>query len=184
MIERLKRVSDADRHRAIADTERFLEVDLPAQAPPEFAPMTWDEVRRCAENGVTYGPHTVTHPILSQLDDASARQELEHSLARLREQTTAAVPIFCYPNGGAGDITPREPANLRLLGFESAVTSCVGYATATKWHSTPESPFLLPRFGYNGNPALFKQIVTGVLRARLAMRPHAGAEQPLSSARR
>lgn len=179
LSDRLKRVSDAERHRAIAETERFLDVQLPHRAPSNFAPMTWDDVRHWATRGVTFGPHTVTHPIMSQLDDASAREELAGSLARLREQTTGAVPIFCYPNGGVGDISSREPANLRLLGFDSALTSCVGYATASDWHSSPESPFLVPRFGYNGNPALFKQVVTGVLRARLAIRRGAANERPL-----
>jgi peptidoglycan/xylan/chitin deacetylase (PgdA/CDA1 family) len=184
LIERLKRVSDPERLRAITEIERLLGVELPAKPPAEFAPMTWEDVRRSASGGVSYGPHTITHPIMSQLDDASARQQLEGSLSRLREQTSAAVPIFCYPNGGAGDISPREPANLRLLGFESAVTSCVGYATAADWHSSSDSPFLLPRFGYNGNPALFKQIVTGVLRARLAIRRGAGTEKPLATSTR
>jgi peptidoglycan/xylan/chitin deacetylase (PgdA/CDA1 family) len=170
LAQRLKRVSDAERRRVIADVERFLEVELPDRAPVQFAPMTWDEVRHCARQGVTLGPHTVNHPIMSQLDDEAARWEIEASWLRLREQTAAAVPIFCYPNGGIGDVSRREPANLRALGFDGAVTATVGYATAQLWHAGDESPYLLPRFGYNGNPALFKQIVTGVLRARLAVR--------------
>lgn len=170
LTQHLKRVSDLERRRVIADVENLLNVQLPARSPPEFAPMTWEEIRGCARHGVTFGPHTITHPILSQLDDASAHREVEGSWLRLREQTNAAVPIFCYPNGGIEDISPRELANLRLLGFENAVTACAGYASASLWHSSPDSPFLVPRFGYNDNPVLFKQIVTGVLRARLAIR--------------
>jgi hypothetical protein len=170
LTQRLKRVSDVERHRVIADVEDLLDVEISAQPPAKFAPMTWGEIRRCARHGVTFGPHTITHPIMSQLDDASAHREVEGSWLRLREQTSAAVPIFCYPNGGVGDISSREPANLRLLGFEGAVTAAAGYASASLWHSSTDSPFLLPRFGYNGNAALFKQIITGVLRARLAIR--------------
>ena len=167
---RLKRVSDVERRRVIGEVEAVLETDMPASPPVEFAPMTWDEVRACARGAVSFGPHTVTHPILSQLDDTSARTEVEASWLRLRGQTPAAVPIFCYPNGGPGDISAREPANLRALGFDGAVTATVGYASATRWHASTDSPFLVPRFGYNGNTVLFKQIVTGVLRARLALR--------------
>jgi peptidoglycan/xylan/chitin deacetylase (PgdA/CDA1 family) len=170
LTEHLKRVSDPERRRVLGEVERLLGVDLPAHAPAEFAPMTWDEIRGFARQGVSFGPHTITHPIMSQLDDASARWEIEGSWLRLREQTPGAVPIFCYPNGGPRDISRREPANLRALGFETAVTATPGYATASLWHSSTESPFLLPRFGYNGNPAVFKQVVTGVLRARLALR--------------
>jgi len=117
---------------------------------------------------VTFGSHTVTHPIMSQLDDEAALWEIKGSWVRLREESSAAVPIFCYPNGRPRDISPREPANLRALGFDTAVSATPGYASPSLLASSTESPFLLPRFGYNGNAAVFKQIVTGVLRARLA----------------
>jgi peptidoglycan/xylan/chitin deacetylase (PgdA/CDA1 family) len=170
LTERLKRVSDVERRRVIAAVEDVLEVELSVHPPARFAPMTWDEITGCEQHGVTFGPHTITHPILTRLDDASARWEVEGSWLRMREQTRAAVPVFCYPNGGMTDFSQRELANLRLLGFDSAVTACGEYASVTRWHSSPDAPFLLPRFGYNGNPALFKQTVTGVLRARLAIR--------------
>jgi len=170
LTERLKRVTDVERKLVLADVERVLGVDLSPRPPAEYASMTWDEIRACAGRGVSFGAHTITHPIMSQLDDDSARRELEGSWLRLREQTSGAVPIFCYPNGSLRDISAREPANLRDLGFLTAVTATPGYVSASLWHSSADSPFLLPRFGYNGNPAVFKQVVTGVLRARLAMR--------------
>jgi len=169
LTERLKRVPDVERRRVIADMEASLDVGLSPHPPAKFAPMSWDEIRRCAVHGVTYGPHTISHPILSQSDDASAQREIEGSWVRLREQTTAAVPIFCYPNGGPGDFSQREPALVRRLGLDGAVTTINEYASAPLWHSSSDAPFLLPRFGYNGNPALFKQVITGVLRARLAI---------------
>ena len=169
LTETLKRVTDVERRRVLREVEQLLGIDLPARPPAEFAPMTWDEIRECARRGVAFGPHTMTHPIMSRLDDTAARREIEGSWSRLREQTSASVPIFCYPNGHSEDISSREPANLRALGFDSAVTAISGYASVSSWHASADSPFLLPRFGYNGNPALFKQIVTGVLRGRLAM---------------
>jgi peptidoglycan/xylan/chitin deacetylase (PgdA/CDA1 family) len=171
LTETLKRVSDEERRRVLAEVERMVGADVPPRAPAKFAPMTWDQIRECARQGVTYGSHTISHPIMSRLDDESARREIEGSWLRLQAETNgAAVPVFCYPNGGLGDISSRELANLRALGFDSAVTATSGYASVSRWHSSADSPFLLPRFGYNGNPAFFKQIVTGLLRARLAMR--------------
>ncbi len=169
LAEILKHVPDVERQRVLLEVEKLLEVELPPRAPAEFGPMTWDEIRACARRGVAFGSHTVTHPIMSQLDDASARREIEDSWLRLRTETNAAVPAFCYPNGRPGDISPRKPSILRALGFDIALTTTTGHASVSAWHSSPEAPFLVPRFGYNGNPALFKQVVTGVLRARLAM---------------
>ena len=169
LVSRLKRVSDAERRRVLADVEKTLEVELPERAPEPFAPMTWDQIRSCASHGVKFGPHTVNHPIMSQLDDDAARWEISSSWERLREQTSAAVPVFCYPNGGVGDISRRELVNLQTLGLEGAVTASPGYASVSRWHASAESPYLLPRFGYNGNASLFRQVVTGVLRVRMAI---------------
>jgi len=171
LTERLKRVPDVERRRVIAALELVLGVEVPPHPPAEFSAMSWDEVRGCARHGVTYGPHTMSHPILAQADDASAQREIEGSWVRLQEQTSAAVPIFCYPNGGPGDFSSRrEPALLRRLCFDGAVTAINEHASPSLWHSSSDAPFLLPRFGYNGNPALFKQVITGVVRARLALR--------------
>lgn len=169
LAEAVKRVPDAERQRILLEIEKMLEVELPARAPAEFGSMTWDEIRACARRGVSFGPHTVTHPIMSQLDDTSARREIEDSWLRLQTETTAAIPAFCYPNGAVADISAREPALLRALGFDTALTATSGHASVSAWHSSLDAPFLVPRFGYNGNPALFKQVVTGVLRARLAV---------------
>jgi len=175
LAEIAKRVPDVERRRVLLEVERLLEVELPERAPAEFGPMTWDQIRACEHQSVSFGSHTVTHPVMSQLDDASARREIEDSWLRLRTETSAAIPAFCYPNGGVADISAREPAILRTLGFDIAMTATTGHASVSAWHSSPDSPFLVPRFGYNGNPALFKQIVTGVLRARLAM--HLGTDR-------
>jgi len=169
LVNRLKRVPDAERRRVLANVEKTLEVELPERAPEQFAPMTWEQIRSCASQGVRFGPHTVNHPIMSQLDDAAAKWEIESSWQRLCEQTTAAVPVFCYPNGGVADISRREVVNLRTLGLESAVTASPGYASVSHWHASAESPYLLPRFGYNGNASMFRQVVTGVLRVRMAI---------------
>jgi len=169
LVNRLKDVPDAERRRVLVQVEKALEVELPERAPEQFAPMTWDQIRCCAGEGVTFGPHTVNHPIMSQLDDDAAKWEIESSWERLRAQTSSAVPFFCYPNGGLADISRRELVNLRALGLEGAVTASPGYASVSRWHASAESPYLLPRFGYNGNASVFRQVVTGVVRVRMAI---------------
>ena len=169
LVNRVRRVPDAERRRVLADVEKVLEVELPERATEQFAPMTWDQIRSCASLGVKFGPHTVNHPIMSQLDDDAAKWEIKSSWERLTEQTSAAVPVFCYPNGGIADISRREVVNLRTLGLESAVTAAPGYASVSHWHASADAPYLLPRFGYNGNASLFRQVVTGVIRVRMAI---------------
>jgi peptidoglycan/xylan/chitin deacetylase (PgdA/CDA1 family) len=62
--------------------------------------LSWEELRRLAKDGVTIGPHTQTHPILTRLSEDAARSEISGSLADLRRELGNVLPIFCYPDGG------------------------------------------------------------------------------------
>ena len=79
-------------------------------------------LRASERKGMQFGPHTVTHPILSRAPQANMREELATSWARLRTEAEGAVPIFCYPNGQPGDYGEREVRVLRELGLRAAVT--------------------------------------------------------------
>ena len=37
--------------------------------PDRSLPMTWDDARSLAKEGVRFGAHTRSHPILTRLDD-------------------------------------------------------------------------------------------------------------------
>ena len=99
VLSRLEWMDGLQREATIAWLARQLDVELPASPPPAVAPISWDEVRRTAKLGVTFGPHTVTHPILSLATDQACRWEIEESYRRVRQETDAWVPVFCYPNG-------------------------------------------------------------------------------------
>lgn len=138
-VEHLKRLSNAERLRAIADLPRTLGVTIPAGPPPEYGPLSWDEVRRLASAGVEFGPHTRTHPILSSLSPAELMDEIAGSKRRLEEVLDRPVPHFCYPNGRWEDIGDKALAAVRTAGFETAVTTVSGL------NRRPADPFLLRR---------------------------------------
>ena len=64
--------------------------------------MTWDEARAAERNGMSFGPHTVTHPVLSQTTDDCLVQELGGSWQRLKDELANPVPVFCFPARRAG----------------------------------------------------------------------------------
>src|SRR5205085_5517956 len=97
---------------------------LPASPPPKYSPMSWDDVRTLSAAGVSYGPHTVTHPILPMLGDEQAAFELEASWRRVKEGTPNAIPIFSYPNG---DYSSREQSILARMELAAAVSNRPGY---------------------------------------------------------
>ena len=103
--------------------------------------MTSDDVRALHDAGMTIGAHTVTHPILARLDDASARDEIRAGRDALQAITGAPVTLFAYPNGRPGtDYSPAHAAMVRDMGFAAALTTRRAFAHAGT------DPYELPRF--------------------------------------
>jgi peptidoglycan/xylan/chitin deacetylase (PgdA/CDA1 family) len=115
---------------------------------PEDLMLTPDMIRAMAAQRIEIGAHTVSHPILASLDDASARHEIEQCKRDLEAITGAPVRYFAYPNGKPGpDFDARHAAMARAAGYEAAFTTVVGAATSehdrfqlprsSPWDSTP-----------------------------------------------
>jgi peptidoglycan/xylan/chitin deacetylase (PgdA/CDA1 family) len=170
IIDALKLVPDVERRRVLDVIPRILDVELPATPPSRYESMTWDEIRSCGRGLTTFGAHTVSHPILARTEDTVARFEIEDSWRQLREQTDAAIGVFCYPNGGPGDVTAREATIVRSAGIDAAVTSSPGYASDAAWSATAQAPYFVPRFPYGGQLHELAQVVSGVERMKLAIR--------------
>jgi peptidoglycan/xylan/chitin deacetylase (PgdA/CDA1 family) len=145
---RCKEVPEVEKGAAILALANEAEVGLPDAAPAQYRPMSWDQLRQCETRGMTFGPHTVTHPVLSRTSDKQSSSELEESWSRLKEEAARPVPVFCYPNGQTVDFGTRETGTLRRLGFDGAVTGEEGYADVRVFGQSSESPFRTPRFSY------------------------------------
>ena len=121
------------------------ELDLPSGPPPDYLPMTWDQARIAERFGMRFGPATVSHPILSRVDDPDAAYEITHSWHRVQAELSNPTPVFCFPNGKLGDFGPREIDLCARAGLLAAVTAEPGYVQRTT-STVPERPFTLPRF--------------------------------------
>jgi peptidoglycan/xylan/chitin deacetylase (PgdA/CDA1 family) len=171
LVEQLKRVSEADRLAALAELARQAQVEIPTLPTPSYAPLRWDQVRRLEQRGVTFGPHSLTHPILSRTSAAQSEQEIRGSWDRLRSEISAAVPVFCYPNGGPHDYTIREMRLARSLGFTAALATHRDYARSTQLDAGDGlGRYALPRFPWPDDQAELMQIVSGVERAKSFLR--------------
>ena len=166
---RCKRVPNDEKLAAIERLAAAAEVELPAQAPERYAPMAWSEVRTWEERGFTFGPHTVTHPILSRTGDAQSREEICGSWDRLREEAGRPLPIFCYPNGQPEDLGDREIGSIRDIGLTGALTTTMGHASASAYRARPENPFLVRRFPYPNDYRVTALFASGAERLRQAL---------------
>lgn len=162
--ERCKDVPDAVKLAAVEALAEAAEVVLPAEPPAGYAPMTWDELRAAERGGMTFAPHTVTHPVLSRTTDEQSRRELSEGWSRLRQEAANPVPIFCYPNGRARDFGAREVQTLRELGMTGAVVGETGYAERLDANGAGPAgdPFRVKRFAYTADDREFRELVSGV----------------------
>lgn len=112
-----------------------------ATAPPERMMMDEDEIRRLHAAGMEIGGHTVSHPILSALDDAAAAREIVDNKTRLEQIIGEPIVTFAYPNGRPQrDYQTRHLSILRDCGYRYAVTTSPGTA------SRRSDPLQMPRF--------------------------------------
>ncbi|CAH0217571.1 Poly-beta-1,6-N-acetyl-D-glucosamine N-deacetylase [Massilia sp. Bi118] len=155
---------EARRHavRQLTQTAKYLPpegravlvAELERRAGGAAAPdvmLTSEMVRTMARSNIEIGAHTVSHPILTSLDDDSARREIVACKHELEAVTGAAVRLFAYPNGKEGrDFDQRHVAMAREAGYSAAFTTALGAA------SSGDDRFRLPRsLPWDSNPLLF-----------------------------
>ena len=83
-------------------------------------------VKRLADEGMTVGAHTVSHPALSQQAEALARSEVADSKRQLENCTGRAVWAMAYPFGNASSVGKREYGLVQDAGFECAFMNTPG----------------------------------------------------------
>ena len=124
IANRLTLVTNSERLRLVKLIPELLEVEIPATPPTEFEALKWDEVRQLAKDGVAFGAHTVTHPILSRINDSQQkREEIEGSKLRIQQELDQPVRHFCYPNGLNDDFDEETVAFVKQAGFKTATTT-------------------------------------------------------------
>jgi peptidoglycan/xylan/chitin deacetylase (PgdA/CDA1 family) len=165
MIASCKEVSDELRRSALAAFEESLAVQLPERPADGCAPMGWDDVRRLSGQGVEFGGHTVTHPILSQVDSRTLGTELSDSLQSVERATSRPTRVFAYPNGRAQDYDDATVAALKRLGVEAAVTTTAGFARRTH-AGEEEARYHLPRLSFPEQPERQLALVCGLEAAK------------------
>jgi peptidoglycan/xylan/chitin deacetylase (PgdA/CDA1 family) len=139
----IERLLAALKHLPLEERQRRVE-ELAAEASrslPSDLMMTAEQVRHLRASDMEIGAHTVTHPILTQLDSERADGEIRDSKRRLEAITGNPVTLFAYPNGKPGrDYRQEHVGMVKRLGFEAAVSTAWGVANAAS------DPFQLPRF--------------------------------------
>lgn len=122
LIAALKYLRPEERERTASRMADALGRELPSDLMLSPA-----QVKELVRRGIDVGAHTVSHPILTQVDEAAARREISASRAALEDLTGAPVRLFAYPNGYPGrDFGRLHVEMVREAGYAAAVTTAWG----------------------------------------------------------
>lgn len=61
--------------------------------------LSWQEIKEMSGNGITFGSHSHTHAILTEMDDACMNREISLSKELIRENIGSEPEGFSYPDG-------------------------------------------------------------------------------------
>jgi peptidoglycan/xylan/chitin deacetylase (PgdA/CDA1 family) len=148
----LKKLPNSEKDYRIEEIAESLEVEIPKKPTREFAPITWTEAREMDKSFVMIESHTVTHPILPNINQEQLEYELVQAKMRLEKILEREVRHFCYPNGSLnGDVQKA----VESAGYQTAVTTEYGF------NSGRTDMFLLKRIDASPGIANFAQSVSG-----------------------
>jgi peptidoglycan/xylan/chitin deacetylase (PgdA/CDA1 family) len=152
LTKRLFRFSEPERNALLERIVALCDVKIPTGLGKETN-LTWDEVREMNRNGITFGAHSVTHPLFSKLSPEEARREIVQSKKDIEENIDESVTAFSYPGGRFSDETTRV---LKENGFRCALTSVPGMITSGA------NPYELSRILGGWTYAVFKAMLSGL----------------------
>lgn len=157
-IERLKRMPAADRAQVLQEL-----IPTRAAAPsPVDRMMSWVQIQEMSSQGITFGGHSLTHPLLVYESDDTLEREIRGCRSVLEGKLARKVRGFAYPNG---DWDARVRETVVRAGFDCA------FATQHGWHPPDADRFTIRRImlhehavtGADGqfSPAAFNLTVSG-----------------------
>jgi peptidoglycan/xylan/chitin deacetylase (PgdA/CDA1 family) len=126
LLEQLKYLPFAQRLARVTELCGLVGANLPNNLM-----MSTAEVIAARSTNIEIGAHTVNHPILTQIDDQQARNEMAESKARLEQILKEKITLFAYPNGRPDqDYATRHAQMVKDAGFKMAVSTASGAASA------------------------------------------------------
>ena len=88
--------------------------------------LTWDQIKEMSENGISFGAHTVNHPVLSRITVEEVEKEIRESKEVIEARIEKPVTAFAYPFGKKTEYSNKIIEVLRKFGFKCSVTSEYG----------------------------------------------------------
>lgn len=99
VMEYVKLISNNSRLKLISDLYAENQFTYKKEHKMICNTLTWEQVREMDLSLISFGSHTVNHPILSQLDDKNLGEELSISKQCIEEKLQHSIDCIAYPVG-------------------------------------------------------------------------------------
>lgn len=118
IVKLFKRLSNNERIDELQSIKKKLSIDFQSARNSRIL-LNWSEIREMNENGIEFGSHSLTHPILTSMSDAESKLEIMNSKCIIEKQLGNKCIVFSYPNGSYSD---REMRYVENSGYKLAVS--------------------------------------------------------------
>jgi peptidoglycan/xylan/chitin deacetylase (PgdA/CDA1 family) len=118
-VECSKRLPASERWPAAEAMRRSLDIEVPHSVFSDFY-LTWEDVRQLAGEGMEFGGHTKSHPILTTMPSDQSRKEILDSYERILREVGRPPIAFAYPNGSVLDFDEQHELAVRAAGYSIA----------------------------------------------------------------
>jgi peptidoglycan/xylan/chitin deacetylase (PgdA/CDA1 family) len=138
IVKTLRGCSNRERVAACAELEN--QGSVPA-VEVRNRMLTWQQIHEMRKAGISFGAHTMNHPVVRRLDADERQEELGKSKLLLEDRLQHPVEHFAYPFGSVSDIDAETCSLMPGFGYRSAVSTAWGI------NEPNTNRFLLRRIG-------------------------------------
>jgi peptidoglycan/xylan/chitin deacetylase (PgdA/CDA1 family) len=118
LIEHLKYLPKVKREVIIDDLKKRIKPSRELFSD-RSSMLNWEEIEILEKNHISFGSHSISHRILTQLDKTEARKEIFDSKKEIEKNLDKPVLAFAYPNGDLNDSVRKL---VKEAGYLCAVT--------------------------------------------------------------
>jgi len=154
ITEKLRVSPEHEKSVAIQKLLDVAEIDISPDLGKDLI-LSWSEIKEMEEGGITFGAHTVNHPVLTGIPLEIAREEIIQSKVDIERNLHKEVTSFSYPNG----LFNEEIVDIvRNAGF-----TCATAVSPCRLVSSKDDIYRLNRIICNVDFNRFKAMISGLL---------------------
>ncbi len=126
--------------------------------------LTLDQIKVMQGQGISFGSHTCTHPVLADIPPAQVEEELRRSREVLEQALGCRVKCFAYPKGKKDQYSGLVKDLVKASGYKCAVTMENGAV------EDPLDMFEVHRLGIRDVPLfVFKVRLSGIFESSVVL---------------